>query len=65
MDAVNSATDLIKRAASWGMKAIAITDHGVVQSFPEAKHAADEFGIKVLYGVEAYLVPDDPSSLSG
>lgn len=59
MDAVNSATDLIKRAASWGMKAIAITDHGVVQSFPEAKHAADETGIKVLYGVEAYLVPDD------
>ena len=59
MDAVNSATDLIKRAASWGMKAIAITDHGVVQSFPEAKHAADKYGIKVLYGVEAYLVPDE------
>ena len=59
MDAINSATDLIKRAKSWGMKAIAITDHGVVQSFPEAKHAADEYGIKVLYGVEAYLVPDD------
>ena len=59
MDAVSSAKDLIKRAASWGMKAIAITDHGVVQSFPEAKHAADDFGIKVLYGVEAYLVPDD------
>ena len=59
MDGVTSATDLIKRASSWGMKAIAITDHGVVQSFPEAKHAADELGIKVLYGVEAYLVPDD------
>ena len=59
MDAVNSATDLIKRAATWGMKAIAITDHGVVQSFPEAKHAADDCGIKVIYGVEAYLVPDD------
>ena len=59
MDAVNSATDLIKRAHSWGMKAIAITDHGVVQSFPEAKHAADKLGIKVIYGVEAYIVPDD------
>ena len=59
MDGVTSATDLIKRAASWGMKAIAITDHGVVQSFPEANHAAEKFGIKVLYGVEAYLVPDD------
>ena len=66
MDAVNSATDLIKRAASWGMNAIAITDHGVVQSFPEAKHAADETGIKVIYGVEAYIVPDDNAvDLSG
>lgn len=59
MDGVSSATDLIKRASSWGMKSIAITDHGVVQSFPEAKKAADKFGIKVVYGVEAYLVPDD------
>ena len=59
MDGVSSATDLIKRASSWGMKAIAITDHGVVQSFPEAKHVADNLGIKVIYGVEAYLVPDD------
>ena len=59
MDGVTSATDLIKRASSWGMKAIAITDHGVVQSFPEAKKAADKYGIKVIYGVEAYLVPDD------
>lgn len=59
MDGVNSATDLIKRASSWGMKAIAITDHGIVQSFPEAKKVADKCGIKVIYGVEAYLVPDD------
>jgi DNA polymerase-3 subunit alpha (Gram-positive type) len=64
MDGVSSTTDLIKRAAKWGHKAIAITDHGVVQSFPEAKKAAKELGIKVVYGVEAYLVPDKVSSVT-
>ena len=61
MDAVTAPKDLIKRAATWGMKAIAITDHGVVQAFPEAKHTIDDLGlnIKVIYGVEAYFVPDD------
>ena len=59
MDAVTSAEDLIKRAIKWGMKSIAITDHGVVQAFPAANHVVeDNPNIKVIYGVEAYLVPD-------
>ena len=60
MDAVTSAKDLIKRAMSWGMKSIAITDHGVVQSFPDAHKllGPDNQEMKVIYGVEAYLVPD-------
>ncbi len=58
MDGVSSATDLIARAAKWGHKAIAITDHGVVQAFPEAAKAAKKNGIKVLYGVEGYVVDD-------
>lgn len=63
MDAVNSATDIIKRANNWGMKAIAITDHGVVQAFPEAKKASKDTDLKVIYGVEAYLVPDKNTSI--
>ena len=66
MDAMTSATDLIKRAMSWGMKAIAITDHGVVQSFPEAHKllGRDNPDMKILYGVEAYLAPDKKPSVT-
>ena len=65
MDAMTSATDLIKRAMKWGMKSIAITDHGVVQSFPEAHHllGRDNPDMKVIYGVEAYLAPDKENSV--
>ena len=65
MDAMTSATDLIKRAMKWGMKSIAITDHGVVQAFPEAYHllGRDNPDMKVIYGVEAYLVPDKEKSV--
>lgn len=58
MDGVSSFTKLCERAQKWGHKAIAITDHGVVQGFPEAMDAAKKFGLKVIYGVEGYLVND-------
>ena len=64
MDGMTSATDLIKRAIKWGHKAIAVTDHGVVQAFPEAKKAAKDSDIKIIYGVEAYLVPDRITSVN-
>lgn len=58
MDGVTSVKAYIQRAAEWGHKAIAITDHGVVQAFPDAMEAAKKANIKVIYGVEAYLVDD-------
>ncbi|MGN0350466.1 MAG: PolC-type DNA polymerase III [Roseburia sp.] len=59
MDGVSDVKDIVKRAKAWGHKAIAITDHGDVQAFPDANHAIspdDDF--KIIYGVEAYLVDD-------
>lgn len=58
MDATNSITELAKRAHQWGQPAIAVTDHGNVQAFPEAFKAANKFGIKMLYGMEANVVDD-------
>jgi len=58
MDAVTSVSDLIAQAKKWGHKAIAVTDHAVVQAFPEAYSASKKHGIKVLYGLEANLVDD-------
>lgn len=60
MDGVSDVKDIVKRAMKWGHKAIAITDHGDVQAFPDANHAVEgcDSDFKVIYGVEAYLVDD-------
>ncbi|SDJ69847.1 PolC-type DNA polymerase III [Alkalibacterium thalassium] len=58
MDAISGATALIEQAAKWGHEAIAITDHGGGQSFPEAHAAGQKNNIKVIYGLEANLVDD-------
>ncbi len=58
MDATVDAAEAVKLAAKWGHSAIAITDHGVVHSFPEVAGVAKKAGIKVIYGLEGYLVDD-------
>ncbi|WP_077621933.1 PolC-type DNA polymerase III [Sediminibacillus massiliensis] len=58
MDAVMSAGMLVEQAAKWGHPAVAITDHAVAQSYPEAYAAGQKHGIKVLYGLEANVVDD-------
>lgn len=59
MDGLADVKKLIKRASEWKHPAIAITDHGGVQAFPDAYHASQEYGIKVIYGLEGYLVESD------
>ncbi len=59
MDGVSEVKDIIKRAKAWGMPAIAVTDHGCVQAFPDASHSLDKGdNFKIIYGVEGYLVDD-------
>lgn len=70
MDAVTSAGDLVNRAYQWGHKAVAITDHGVAQAFPDAMKAADKINkdeekIKIIYGVEGYFMDDLVESVKG
>ncbi len=69
-DAVSSAEDIIKCAYKWGHKAVAITDHGVVQSYPSAYNTLSGIrkkggDFKVIYGVESYFVDDEKYDISG
>lgn len=67
MDGMSSTASLLCRAAKWGHRAMAITDHGVAQAFPEALHAQegkqkDTIGdMKIIYGIEAYYINDENS----
>jgi len=58
MDATNSVTELVEQAGKWGHDAIALTDHGGAQAFPEAHQAGEKNGVKIIYGVEANVVDD-------
>ncbi len=58
MDGVTGVREVISQAARWGHPAVAITDHGVVQAFPDAYEAARKFGVKIIYGMEGYLIDD-------
>ena len=69
-DAVSSAADIVNRAYKWGHKAVAITDHGVVQAYPAAAGAVKAIRkgggeFKVIYGVEAYFVDDINNDIAG
>lgn len=58
LDGMNSVSDIIEKAAEFGHQAVAITDHAGVQAFPEAQAASRKAGIKMLYGMDAYVVDD-------
>ena len=66
-DGFNEVSDIVKKAAFWGQPAVAITDHGVVQAFPDAAKEAARLAkngkeIKIIYGVEGYLYPDEDAT---
>ena len=58
LDALTDPAAIVKRAAYWGMPAIAVTDHGVAQAFPDMWKAGKKHGVKIIYGLEGYYVND-------
>ena len=58
LDALTDPAAIVERAAYWGMPAIAVTDHGVVQAFPDMWKAGKKYGVKIIYGSECYFVND-------
>ena len=58
LDALTDPAKVVERAAYWGMPAIAVTDHGVAQAFPDMWKAGKKYGVKIIYGMEAYFVND-------
>ena len=58
LDALPDPAKVVERAAAWGMKAVAVTDHGTAQSFPEMSKAGKKYGVKILYGIEGYFIND-------
>lgn len=59
MDSVVDLREAVKTAAAWGHPALAVTDHGVLQAYPEAAQLSREFGVKIIYGMEGYIVNDE------
>lgn len=59
MDGMNDVKDLVKLASQLGHQAMAVTDHGVVQAFPDAYSAGQKYGVKIIYGIEAYIIDDE------
>ena len=64
-DAIIDPAALVKRVKEWGLRTVAITDHGNVQGFPPAMVAAEKAGIKLIYGMEAYFVDDTAKAIFG
>ena len=64
LDALTDPAEIVKRAAYWGHPAIAVTDHGGLQAFPDMWKAGRKHGVKIIYGCEGYLVNDVDGSLA-